>query len=346
MVFVGHYLGIYKYSQSFCPSIHIIDVVNGSVFSFLIDEGFWVHLFFVISGYIAAKQNISDISKLWSNVIKRFFRLAIPVFFSCLIIFLIYISIGFHNQDTSCLFVCTWYQQLFYNTDISIIDVLLSPYKVIILGDNTINGPYWVLPMMFISSSIIYLINYSSIKFKSSHLEKIIILLEIIIIIAFAYVFPIMSAHMIGKLASDYESSFDQNILFCSISLVGIAIASLFLPARINESLCFAIIILLIPHINLINSFLSGITFQFFGNISWGIYSFHWPIIYSVGALSILYFSRDNNLITAYVVSFLIVSLTTICFSIIFNISFEKLSSSITQTIYQFCLKNFKTNKK
>ena len=47
-IMIGHFTGIYKYSQEFTPNIVYIDIINNSKFSFIIDELFWLYLFFVI----------------------------------------------------------------------------------------------------------------------------------------------------------------------------------------------------------------------------------------------------------------------------------------------------------
>lgn len=346
MVFLGHYLGIYKYSQVFSTSIQVIDSVEKSFFYFLIDEGFWVHLFFVISGYLASKTLITDTTILLSKIVKRFMRLALPIFFSGIIIFLIYIFIGFYNAETSCLFKNVWYQQQFYNSKIGIIDILLSPFTVILLGDNRINGPYWVMPMMFLSSSVIYLLNYFFNKLKNTHKEIIQCIIETTFIIACAFVFPILSAHIIGMLVSEYEDHFKNIRFFYTCCALIIVISAFFLPRRINESLSFGIIILLCPHLKILNKLLSVKIFQFLDSISWGIFSFHWPLIYSVGALVLISFSQKTNLNTAFFIGFVTVSLLTICISIIFNKSFEKISMRITNNIYNFCLNKINIYKK
>ena len=60
LIMMGHYLGLYKYAQSFTPSIRIIDIINNSLLSFLIDEGYWLYMFFVVSGYLVSKSKITS----------------------------------------------------------------------------------------------------------------------------------------------------------------------------------------------------------------------------------------------------------------------------------------------
>ncbi|WP_026655852.1 acyltransferase family protein [Butyrivibrio sp. AE3003] len=148
-VLVGHYLGIYKYSQSFIPSICCFDIINDSHFAIFLDEGYWLYLFFVISGYLVSRSNIYNIKELLCRIVIRFFRLACPILFSHFIIYFIYRTVGFHNGETTTLFQCEWFQQIFYTRDFTIKDVLISPFSVLIFGNSDMNKPYWVLQMMF-----------------------------------------------------------------------------------------------------------------------------------------------------------------------------------------------------
>ena len=44
LIMMGHYLGLYKYAQSFTPSIRIIDIINNSLLSFLMKNILIPHL--------------------------------------------------------------------------------------------------------------------------------------------------------------------------------------------------------------------------------------------------------------------------------------------------------------
>lgn len=158
LIMMGHYLGLYKYAQSFTPSIRIIDIINNSLLSFWIDEGYWLYMFFVVSGYLVSKSKITSIGDLISKSIGRFLRLALPILFSYLVIYVIYLTLGFHTVETNTLFQCAWYQG-YYTGEYTIYDVLLAPIYVILYGSSLLNGPYWCLRMMFISS-LSYIVSF------------------------------------------------------------------------------------------------------------------------------------------------------------------------------------------
>ena len=54
-IMISHFLGIYKYAQEFSPKFPILDIILNSPISFLVNETYWLYLFFVVSGYLVAK---------------------------------------------------------------------------------------------------------------------------------------------------------------------------------------------------------------------------------------------------------------------------------------------------
>ena len=92
LIMLGHFLGLYKYAQQFEPRFRLIDFILDSRFSFFLNEGYWLYLFFVISGYLIAKSEIKSIKDVIYKIINRFFRFAFPIFFAYLVIFTIYLA--------------------------------------------------------------------------------------------------------------------------------------------------------------------------------------------------------------------------------------------------------------
>ena len=158
MIMICHYLGLIKYAQSINNSYltHTILSINNSIFSSLINETIWLQLFFIISGYLISFTKINNLKELIKKILHRFMRFFIPILAACFIIFILQISIGFHNSDTKILFLNDWFQSS-YNQSVSIIDVIFAPFKIILLGKvSEFNTPYWVINEMFIASIIIY----------------------------------------------------------------------------------------------------------------------------------------------------------------------------------------------
>ena len=126
LIMVGHFLGIYKYAQVF-PGIRFIDILQNSSLSLLTNEGYWLYLFFVISGYLVAKSKINNVRELLTKSIHRFLRFAISILFSFFVIYVLYLVFGFHNQETIPLFQCGWFQK-YYTDSYSIMDVISLYY--------------------------------------------------------------------------------------------------------------------------------------------------------------------------------------------------------------------------
>lgn len=220
LIMMGHYLGLYKYAQSFTPSIRIIDIINNSLLSFLIDEGYWLYMFFVVSGYLVSKSKITSIGDLISKSIGRFLRLALPILFSYLVIYVIYLTLGFHAVETNTLFQCAWYQG-YYTGEYTIYDVLLAPIYVILYGSSLLNGPYWCLRMMFISSLFIFILKFIFNKINTKS-ESLVFSILMIITLSSYVISPIITACLVGMLVSYYESSeiiSKPVMLFCFFGL-------------------------------------------------------------------------------------------------------------------------------
>ncbi len=334
-VLVGHYLGIYKYSQSFIPSICCFDIINDSHFAIFLDEGYWLYLFFVISGYLVSRSNIYNIKELLCRIVIRFFRLACPILFSHFIIYFIYRTVGFHNGETTTLFQCEWFQQIFYTRDFTIKDVLISPFSVLIFGNSDMNKPYWVLQMMFFSSIVIYLIVFCFMKLDFWQREIFVCVL-LIAVISLSFIFPIISAHLIGMLAAFYEKhdfNCQSSYLFWVIIT---AMLIVILPDKILASVSFAILVVLTPRVKVINDFFCRKLCRFLGSISWEIYSFHWPIVCSFGALWLVNESNRIGLVEAYLCGFFIAVVIIVTLSWCFNKTLGKLAAILIRKLYVF----------
>lgn len=333
LIMIGHYLGLYKYSEQFVPSVSFLDTILHSRISFILDEGYWLYLFFFISGYLVSKAQVKTIAEVFMKSINRFFRLAFPVFFSYLVIFLIYSLFGFHNAQTANLFQCDWFQIFYYYEQYSIIDVLRSPISVLFFGEVVLNGPYWVLKEMFIASIIIYLVKYFY-PILSGKNEAICFSVLIIVTLIMALESPVIAACLIGMLVSLCEDIDGlQSKSYFSFWAIIVAMSQFAFFGTYLFNVFFVFLIIYIPKVDIFNRILSSKPVLFFGKISWGIYSFHWPLICSLGALLIIHLQPQIGLLNAYVLACVLSALITFFVSVGFYFTFEKLSSRLSKTI-------------
>lgn len=336
-IMIGHFLGIYKYSQQFLPGIPLLDTIFNSRVSFLLNEGYWLYLFFFLSGYLVSKSQVKTVADVVTKSVSRFFRLAFPVLFSYLLIYLIYCLFGFHNGQTASLFRCDWFQS-YYAEQYSIMHVLRSPIDVLFYGNPILNGPYWVLRDMLIASILIYILKYFYLLLSKKN-EAISYSVLVIATFATETVSPIITACLIGMLISICEDV--EGILskpYFSFWAIIIAMSQYYFTDTFVFNVFFVLLILFIPKVRLFDRILSSKPVVFLGNISWGIYSFHWPLICSIGALLIINLQPQTGLLNAFLLACISVAFITLVISVVFYHTFERLSSYLSTTIAA-CLK-------
>ena len=337
MIFaVGHWKMIYTWAESF-NSIPWIEAILSSPFSFILNADFWFNMFLVISGYLVAKSDIKNIKEVIVKCITRFFRLAFPILFVCFIIYLLYLVCGFYNSATVKLFRCDWFQS-FYHNSYSLKDVLYSPYKILIISDKDMNPPYWVLKKMFISSLMIYFFKYLIYKLMPKHERACFACL-----IVLTMLLPCFHSFIIACLAGMFVELFEHEEItskpYFALWMLSIFALLYWLPPVLLHLFVLGALILYMPRIKWLERICSSRPLTFLGDLSWGIYSFHWPLACSVGALAMIKLSGSMGLTKAYGVSFLIVLALTFIISIIYHHTFEKLASYITMKINVFLKK-------
>lgn len=332
LIMVGHYLGLYKYAQQFSSRLSLLDTFMGSQLSFLLSEGYWLYLFFVVSGYLIAKSNVKKIGDVVYKTITRFLRLAFPIFFAYAIIYLIYILVGFHNAETSSLFRCDWYQS-YYSGSYSVMDVLHGPTDVLIRGIRALNAPYWVLKDMFIASILIYILKYFyNILGEKNDAVRIWVMTLITFTSSFAS--TKIAACLMGMLVCVYEDRAEvYKKPYFAFWVMAVAMVLYILPKNLVASFFFASLIIFIPKVKCIDRVFSSKPFQFLGKISWGVYSFHWPLICSIGGMLMIYLQPKVGLLKSYFIACVLTSIGTLIISIIFYFTFERFSAFLLSRI-------------
>lgn len=333
MVMFGHFIGVFAYAEKLPFETNYISAFRDTKLGFVIDESYWLYLFFIISGYLLAFSNINSGKQLLAKSVQRFLRLGLPIFFAYAIIYVVYLCVGFHNAETVAVFENAWFQNA-YSGEYSVLTVIRSFFDVLILGNNSLNSPYWVLREMFFASILIYTITLINNKLK----DKIGLRFLIAGLVALGAIIISKTAFFcfVGSLLAWCEQDFTvllkkQWFLFvliiCSLSLT-------FLGTRYRSILFFTSIIILIPKVKILDNIFSSKFFEFLGKISFGIYSFHWPLYCSVGSLVILGLYKTVGLGVAVIIAMTVTTVLTTVFSWIYNISCEKVSNDIAKKSY------------
>lgn len=204
---------------------------------------------------------------------------------------------------------------------------------------------------MFLSSVLIYAINFISRKVGDKRFFNILIYVFIILVSGIV-ISHVISACLTGALCGVLLKYFKlhiekipqkvnnalcvlcilfpfglHNILYSLVvkcfDIMGVTIGIVrYLAFRdaVWGVLYFALLILLLSSNNIIQNALSCKALRKLNQFSFGIYSFHWPLICSIGALIMIAMPLKNGIIVAWVICIII----TFAVSIIYHFIFEK----------------------
>ena len=158
-VFLGHYFGLIKYSDSNV-------VINSNIgrfikyFNVLFNENFYMLIFCFISGYLAYNyiDRITSLIILIKKVILRYLRFLLPLILCSFYIYIIYNCFGINTNVLRNTFENNWINGN-YEKDLAIL--LVSCFKTIIISNYTIASPLWMLAYIYRTNVLIYIYIYS-----------------------------------------------------------------------------------------------------------------------------------------------------------------------------------------
>lgn len=343
MIMVGHYLGIVKFTSGMPGySLGIVKSITNANWGMFLDESIWLRLFFVISGYLLAMSKITTIKQLGKKSVKRFLRLFLPVLGACVFIYILYVFVGFHNAETKAVFTNTWFQDYYYNYAFSWKDIFIEPIKIVLGGGTTyFNAPYWCIKAMFYSSIIIYLATWLM-KFSKKSIVNLGISIVVTIIaklllgeIGYACCLGMISRKIVEMDFSFWENKYISNVMVIgSVFLVFGLHSTIYelvtrvipnIPSVLEYSVqwgifYFAILIIASNYNNYVKRLLTNKLFMWLNSISFGIYSLHWPIVCSVGALLILLIKGNMGVVACWCIS----GVLTLVSAVLYNLVVEK----------------------
>ena len=331
LVAIGHFLGTIKYAESISVDTSFFSLLKSCRMDFLISESFWLYLFFIVSGYLVAHSKVSKLPELFVRGFVRFLRLALPILCACLLIFVFSQIIPFYNDDTKLLFENEWLQSS-YSQPLGILGAVLSPIYVLVLGNSVFNFPYWVLRSMFLASLLVYLVTYISSKIKSKYLK-----IAFIISVAFVAFFldKIVFSCIVGAILFYYEEClqflFKSWISVCVIGVLSFVLC--FINALYGAILLFSWLLITMVRFEKLQKALEVKPLVYLGEISFGIYSFHWPIFCSLGSLLIIKLWNAVGGGLAVFIATLAVIVITVVLSIFYHYAMEKPSSLLVEWI-------------
>lgn len=172
LIFAHHFFLLFfpamHYGEKAPSYLHGFDTyLSQSPFSVLLNGNYMVALFCVISAVVISRSLIQsqDTNKLISVVLKRYFRLMLPLFFVGFLSF-VFSQFGvFTNQQASSITQSPWSVQ-YYKNPISFWAFLKSALITTwFVGDATLATSFWMLSDLFLGTFLCVLLSVISWKF-------------------------------------------------------------------------------------------------------------------------------------------------------------------------------------
>ncbi len=334
---------LYHYLLSFYPElfpfnpnyIHtdnsLQDAFIYSPLNIFFNSGFAVCLFFVISGYaLSYKYFITkDRQYLRESVIRRYFRLEIPILFSVVVSYILLKTECYSNLYTATTYTKStfWFSHL-WNMSPDFFKMLKEGlYSSLFLGGTSSYNPVlWTMLIEFLGSMLVFA---TLALFGDSSKRYLVYLLLIVILHT-----NCLPAFIIGLALCDYYHSKERNNFPISITALIFALAIyvgsyqkigasgiwniLDIISNADKSFPFIIgaVLFVVAVINgkWLERFFSSPLLQFLGKISFSMYLIHLLIIGSLACSLFSWFYAIMHL--SYGVSFMITFFISLSFTI------------------------------
>ena len=210
-------------------------------------------------------------------------------------------------------------------------EIFIDPIRTILISHSIFNGPYWVIRYMFQASIYIYILAY--IKNKN----KIFLIFLSIIALFIGHRFSgVIFSCLLGACFGYFESNIKKLIELNKVIFVILLIAIIGIGVTYKNdisifySLIFGVILICIENSKHLRNIFSLRIFYYFGNISFGIYSFHFPILLSLGCGIIVKLLNYNvSGLATVLISWLLCGVVTVGISCLYNITVEKISMKV-----------------
>ena len=344
LVMLGHFWNIYRLCQERSGfTSYMMDLVRGTFLENpLMIASFWLYAFLVISGYLLSATRVRSIPELLKKTAKRFLRFFLPVFGACVFIYLLQETVGFHTHETKAYFTNNWFQK-YYQADLGWTAIFTESIRAMTAAACSFNAPFWVIRDMFVSSVVIYVCNYVD----HGRVQKNEVLPLVFFGCAVAVDRPVIIACMAGYLLGYYkdwvQKLTQRKLRFWLVSICAFCAVKLIMKWKIlptvfdNIFLYILVWCIMVAYVNQsekLAAFFSAKPFLWMGKISFGVYSFHWPVICSVGSYVLIWCLENHcRTLVAFGLSLLASILCTVILSVIYLVTVEKAADNIIRRV-------------
>ena len=355
---VGFYPALYTANYKEVNTNHVIELfIAKSPINILYNGNFCVCLFFVLSGYVLSNKffYINNKQILISSIIKRYFRLAVPVLLSSFMVY-IFIKLSlFHNMDAGKLTNSTWWLSKFWNFNDNFTNFLYTNlYSTFFKYSSKYNSVLWTMTYELLGSYLVF----SVVIFNKFKIRYLIYLVCILLLGNTYYV-----SFVLGMILSDIKANnskclklINTKVINFTILIIGLFLGSYPTGVNANETIySFLNINYTTPYIiwHIVGAFLLMIMFmnssmlqrtfsrkifRFLGEISFSMYLIHLIVIGSFSSYMFIVLYK----VCSYNVAFLIVFTLSMAIIIVISFLFSKIDMLNVKLINNMCKQSIK----
>lgn len=245
-------------------------------------------------------------------------------------------TIGFHNMEMEKIVHNTWLTSGYENR-LSFMDILINPFQTLILGTSDFVPPYWCLREILAGSIIIYISSFIVSKIKEQYrIIAFFIIIVIFDVLMVIIVEPLIIAVLLGAMFYYLEK------YLCRINVPAIVYwIALFMPIvgfflnsnSIVISFCFGLSLIGVSNIKPLCREEHSKGLRFLGKISWGVFSYHWPVMCSFGAIVFVSLYGKTNLEFLFAITFIVSIAVTLLLSCLDHWLFLPIANKIISVV-------------
>ena len=356
IVFLNHFYLTFGYT-----CIGLNNIVTLRPFNILCNGNYAVCLFLIVSAYVISKPIYisKDFKRVQKTLVKRYPRLMLPVFFSSLVSYILYLLGVYFNQQAGEVLKNEWLRGK-YNSPLTMKELFLtSTIKVWWNGDASFNAPFWMLQLLFFGTFLTVIITMLTAVKKRGFVILGILLFIYTYLASFylCFVCGVLLAYLSsrgyfkGEKKNKYKFGINIFLLVFSLCLPGYAetIIDIISPIAYGSFICDK------RFYNIVGSFL--LIFSLMGmeeiklclekskllkrirKISFSIYLIHWSIICSFSCwfyLSLLGTGYKKPIICTFVFG-----VTVIIVALVSEIFYELIEKRICNCIVEKICKGY-----
>lgn len=342
MVMLGHFWNVYRNCQehSGFNSYSLNRILGTYLDNPLLVASFWLYAFLVISGYLLSVTRVCSVSELARKTARRFIRFFLPILGACLFIYLLQETVGFYTEETTAFFTNKWFQK-FYRTELGWTAIFTESIRAMTSAVCKFNTPFWVIRDMFLSSFVIYVCNFVDYGRDKKNNVLPVVFLVCALYLDRPVIIACLAGYMLGYYREQIERLAERKALFWLVFLAAFGFAKLMkywkvLPKVFDNIFLYILvwcaIVIFINRTPGLVKFFSSKLFLHMGKISFGVYSFHWPVICSVGSYTLLVGLENGwRVLVTFGLALLVSVVCTVILSVIYLFTVEKAADRIVR---------------